>query len=755
AKVERLVVRGKSLGDGTLALTLATPASGVEARAQLDAFGGKAAVRARAPVSFARLMHLSQPALLRTPVTIEASADELPLQPLALLAGSDLVNAGTVTLRLDGRGPARAPAGRLQLRLDDAAGRRFPATDALVKVTVREQEGSELSARVTRRGQTLATLDADVRLPSSRLANLPALATAPLTVRAHVGPLHLQRKALPPATERDKEGSLAAVLEAALQLDGSLRAPRLRLSATADDARLDGRPLGRADLLVRYQDARPQLALNVATPRGGALHLTGSTELDLGYPRVLRPIDAKALPIVVDLESQELDLSVFSGLVRPVRTVAGLLSANARLRGKAGAPEVDGRVEWKDGRLVITDLGGYDGIHLLVHGNGQEVVLEDLSARAGPGKAHLTAKAVRAAPGKFKVETVAQLDKFPLYSEGQPLAALTLDARASGNASAERIGLTARINEAHVALAEGKRKKLQPLKRPADVVLFEDGKPLNREQAKKLRRLLAERRAEEAAPPLAAAPATQPRRIRVAIEAPRNLWIEGPDVHLELGLDEGFVVSVADEPRVFGAVLVKRGRVEVLGKRFDVDPGSTVRFTGPPDRPTLAVKATHQARKAGIGVRISVDGPADNLNLALSSPDNPQLGDTDLLTVLATGHLPEEHSGGSATPSTAAMSVLGGVLASQVQKKLSHRLPLDVLVIEPGEGLNGTRLEAGTYLTDSLYAAYVGRVGADPFGRENRNEVQLEYQLTRRWSFEGTYGDQRRGSADIVWTKNY
>src|SRR6185436_6031471 len=215
------------------------------------------------------------------------------------------------------------------------------------------------------------------------------------------------------------------------------------------------------------------------------------------------------------------------------------------------------------------------------------------------------------------------------------------------------------------------------------------------------------------------------------------------------------LVSGADQPRVFGAVLVKRGRVEVLGKRFDVDPGSTVRFTGPPDRPTLAVKATHQARKAGIGVRISVDGPADNLNLALSSPDNPQLGDTDLLTVLATGHLPEEHSGGSATPSTAAMSVLGGVLASQVQKKLSHRLPLDVLVIEPGEGLNGTRLEAGTYLTDSLYAAYVGRVGADPFGRENRNEVQLEYQLTRRWSFQGTYGDQRRGSADIVWTRNY
>src|SRR4029079_12277035 len=92
-------------------------------------------------------------------------------------------------------------------------------------------------------------------------------------------------------------------------------------------------------------------------------------------------------------------------------------------------------------------------------------------------------------------------------------------------------------------------------------------------------------------------PSVQPRRVKIAVEAPRNLWIDGPDVHLELGLGEGFVVTMADETRVFGTVLVKRGRVSVLGKRFDVDPESTVRFTGPPERPTLAVKATYQARK--------------------------------------------------------------------------------------------------------------------------------------------------------------
>jgi translocation and assembly module TamB len=280
-------------------------------------------------------------------------------------------------------------------------------------------------------------------------------------------------------------------------------------------------------------------------------------------------------------------------------------------------------------------------------------------------------------------------------------------------------------------------------------VVLDNGQPIDRAEARKQRQLV--QRGRE---PTRAAPTT--RHIRVVIEAPRNLWIEAADAHLELGLDEGFVLAVNDETRVFGTVLVRRGRVQLMSKRFDVDTTSAVRFTGPLDRPTLAVKATYQARTEGLTVVVALSGPLDRLQFQLSSPDHATLGDTELLTLLATGHLPDEHTGGTTTtPESQAASLLGGVLASQVQKTLSRRLPLDVLVIEPGQGLSAPRLEAGTYLTDSIYVAYVGRTAADPFGRENRNEIQLEYQLSRRWSFQGVYGDARKGSADLLWTKSY
>ena len=64
-------------------------------------------------------------------------------------------------------------------------------------------------------------------------------------------------------------------------------------------------------------------------------------------------------------------------------------------------------------------------------------------------------------------------------------------------------------------------------------------------------------------------------------------------------------------------------------------------------------------------------------------------------------------------------------------------------------------MEAGKYLTDELYVGYAGKVGADPTKYENANAVRLEYQFLPRWIFEGTYGDAKSGSADIVWTRDY
>jgi len=213
------------------------------------------------------------------------------------------------------------------------------------------------------------------------------------------------------------------------------------------------------------------------------------------------------------------------------------------------------------------------------------------------------------------------------------------------------------VHEARIELSDAKRKDLQPLTEPADVVLVADGKPLNRAQDKKLQALRAARRSRDeregrrarpdaadadadadadASAPAAVAPAR--RGVRVTVNAPRKLWVTGQDAYLELGLAPDFRVSVDDETRVFGQVTVRRGRIDVFGRRFDLKADSTLQFSGPPDKPELDVqRAVHQPDRERHRA-VDRQGPLDHLSIAVSSPNRPDLTESQLYTLVITGH---------------------------------------------------------------------------------------------------------------------
>ena len=154
---------------------------------------------------------------------------------------------------------------------------------------------------------------------------------------------------------------------------------------------------------------------------------------------------------------------------------------------------------------------------------------------------------------------------------------------------------------------------------------------------------------------------------------------------------------------------------------------------------------------------LTAKGPIDKLEVSVSAPTRPDLTESQLYTLIITGHLQFGGSGATgASPSAQAASLLGGLLASKLQSTVAHRLPLDVFTIDVGgEGVQGTKLEAGRYVGDRLYVGYIGRVGTDPTRYQNRNAVHLEYQITSRWEIEGEYGDLGTGTADLIWKKSY
>jgi len=225
---------------------------------------------------------------------------------------------------------------------------------------------------------------------------------------------------------------------------------------------------------------------------------------------------------------------------------------------------------------------------------------------------------------------------------------------------------------------------------------------------------------------------------------------------VEVGMSPDFRVEIAEATDLFGEVRIIRGRLDVLGRRFDFQKNSVVRFSGPPTEPNLNVTAIYNNVKAGVKVSMHVQGQAGDIQLVPTS--EPPLTESEIYTLLATGRTSlKRGSGGSEIGSAQAVSVLGSLAASQLKSAVSDKVGLDVLSIEAGDSglLQGASLEAGKYITDDLYLGYAGKVGADPTKYENSNAVRLEYQILPRLSFEGVYGDAKSGSADLVWTRDY
>ena len=696
-------------------------------------------------------------ALLAIPFRIRADVDKLPLSALSTRAGGRPDFSGTVSAHAVLTGPAPRLHGTLALDADEVKGPGLPATSARLQTRLGEGgEGLDARLTVSRQGLPIAALTAALGVGLDDLLARRSLAHAKVQIKGHVGPLGLQRLVAGAESGRKDRRALRADVEADLTASGTLGDPRCELRLAVQEAKLASRPLGNARLQLVYRDANPTLNLQMTSAGGGEMTLSARAKVDLSLPAVMRGITPAQIPIDATLAARALDLAFLSGVQDDVRTVEGRLQADARVKGLVGAPQLVGKLAWQAGRLVLAGFGEMRDIELSARGDAHEMVLDRLFARSGSGTATVSGKAVRDAGGALALDAGADVKRFRVQTDGQALGDLSLAARAKGHIAPGRIDIATTISEARMELAEGDRRNLQSLKRPDDVVLLVNGEPLDKAQAQRYEKLVKPPPAPRA-PASAAAPSSAPgTELSVTVDAPRNLWARGADANLEVGLDPGFLIRQADEIRIFGTVRVKRGYVEVLSRRFDVTPGSSVRFTGSADRPSLSIDAVYKSKTEDSStVVVHVEGSADKFAFTLRSPEHPEYGDSELLALIATGRLPNGQSKGGTTADAKAKSLVGGLVASRVQKVLTTHLPIDVLLIEPGDEVSGSRLEAGTYLRDDVYVAYVGRVGGDPLGRENRNELHLEYQLNPRWSFEATYGDARRGSVDLLWTRNY
>ncbi|WP_112320878.1 translocation/assembly module TamB domain-containing protein [Oceanibium sediminis] len=196
--------------------------------------------------------------------------------------------------------------------------------------------------------------------------------------------------------------------------------------------------------------------------------------------------------------------------------------------------------------------------------------------------------------------------------------------------------------------------------------------------------------------PLERERASAPMGLDILVRAPNRIFVRGRGMDAELGGEVRVRGTLADVQPV-GAIEMIRGRLSILGQRFDFDEG-TITLEGNLVPRLRFVVETESAD--GTTILITVSGPATDPQITFtSSPDLPQ---DEVLAQLIFNRNVSELSAFQIAQLAGAAATLAGGGGGGVAGQFRSAIGLDNLDITTGEeGEVGVR--AGAYINDNLY----------------------------------------------------
>jgi autotransporter translocation and assembly factor TamB len=249
------------------------------------------------------------------------------------------------------------------------------------------------------------------------------------------------------------------------------------------------------------------------------------------------------------------------------------------------------------------------------------------------------------------------------------------------------------------------------------------------------------------------------------INIPRNTWIRGPELNVEI---EGALdfLQMGEKLSLFGTVNLVRGTYELYGKRFDIERGQIVFEGDLQASPQIELVAHHVFRrvtdqsergeKQTLAVNIAGDLEKPTISFAL---ENEQLDEKDALAYLIFGvsfdqlrsgereGLSQGLGAGEAL-SSAAQGVVAGLVAKQLEKTLGRSLDLDVIEFQSGQDISQSSVIVGKYITNDLFLSF-----SQDFGSPEGRIVSLEYEIAKFLFLQAAHGgeENKKTGFDLIW----
>jgi translocation and assembly module TamB len=731
--------------DAMLALSIdgASGAAELDAEAH-DARGALVAAWARAILPKTAL-EARGPALVRLlselPFSAEVSVPERQLGQLPVVVRPAGV-VGSIEASFKARGNARAPNIELWVR-----GRRLRSKDPSEPIPVDvnasatyENDHTHIAVDAYRDGRGSLALRSEALGNLLRLAETRDPAQAGMRAKASLHLTSFPLRTVPIFKERLINGDVSGNFV----LTGLGENPTLRSELRVEHLELGSVPCQTARLDLEAKDGR--LSSNLELLHGDGF-LRAKLASGIAWKRNWVP----ALDDAAETRTQLLARDFRVGTLQPfvaeqVSTIDGRMNAQLESWSAAGRTTISGRAELRDGILQIPAIGQeFRDIRAQVTASkGGVVKLEDAQARGRQGRVRIAAAArlagvsVRAA--RVRV-AIAEDERLPLTTQGVELGEAwgTLDATLLASPAAKTTTIDVYSPDFHLELPQTKQHKIQPLEEPDNVRVGVRLDP----------------RTFHALPlqPLEEPSEPSDSRTIINVALGRDVWVrQGTSMRAQLGGKLRLELSGATS--VSGRIRLVGGRLDVSGKRFEIERG-LVTFQGTdPANPIVVATARHDSRDAE-GYRVYADfvGPVKTGKLTLRS--EPPLSEDEILSLLLFGETDGSFGSGAGGSAATAVSVGGSSATRGLNAALEDLTDLDVSTrVDTSRG--SPTPELVIQLSRRLAAQVGYNLGTPGLGQApDRTFITLDLRIRRRWSLATTVGDHGGTMVDAVWRHRY
>ena len=500
-----------------------------------------------------------------------------------------------------------------------------------------------------------------------------------------------------------------------LDLSGQFTGPGAALRLTADLP--DASPL--------VPDLRGPLSLRATARPDGADWLIDATAQGAGGLEA-RTAGRIATDGTVDLTIRgAAPLSLSEPFLRP-SSLAGTARYDLALRGQPGLPALSGRITTQGARFVAPAAG---------------IALSDINARIDlqGARANLDVTAAKSTGGQVQVSGTLGLDQGLPANLRIALRGFTLvDPRLFRIVANADMTVTGPVSGGALIAGDVTLGESTVLVEPSALALSGEVPPITHvnEPAAvyqtRLRAGLAGQTEDAGTAPVYG--------LDVGISVPGRFFVRGRGLDAEVAgamRVSGTTVDVRSE----GAFRLVRGRVAVLGKRFDLTEGE-VTMGGRLD-PFLRFVATSTTRNGTAS--IVIDGPASAPDVRfVASPERPE---DEVLALLFFGRNLRDLSTFQTLQLASAVATLAGRGGADLVGRLRGGLNLDDFDVVTDE-TGSAAVRAGKYISDNIYTDVV-------VGGAGTGEVSLNIDLTPSLTVRGSVGANDESSIGIFFERDY